>query len=57
MTKDKSTFSLSDEHKQMLRERAKEEHRPMTSHLEVLIEEDYRSTKQYERHMNLEREG
>ena len=41
MTKDKSTFSLSQEHKDMLRELAEEGHRSMTAELERIIELEY----------------
>ena len=41
MTKKISTFSLSDEHKAMLKKRAEEEGRSLTGHLEVLIKQDF----------------
>lgn len=36
-----SQFTLSEEHKQMLRELADEGHRPMTAELERIIEKEY----------------
>lgn len=46
-----SSFSISKEHKQMLKSRAEAGHRTMTGHLEKLIENDYKHHEEYQAYL------
>ena len=50
--KQRSLFSLTPEHKQMLRELAVAGNLSMTAHLEKLIEADYKHHDEYQKYLH-----
>jgi len=49
--KQRSLFSLTPEHKDMLRDRAAAKGRTMTAHLQVLIEEEAKHAEEYAKYL------